>query len=91
MRTRIDCIKNEEVEIIETNIVFATKVKVEAKVKKVRTYGSNQPEYKLLSLAGVDMKKVEDERDLAMEMIRAITKDVFNRIKKYEEELQKEK
>ena len=82
---------SEEVEIIETCIVFAVKVEVEAKVKKATMYGNPTPEYKLLSLAGVDMRKVEDERDLTMEMVRAITRNVISKVKEYEVKLKKEK
>jgi len=82
---------SEEVEIIETGIVFAVKVEVEAKVKKATMYGNPTPEYKLLSLAGVDMRKVEDERDLTMEMVRAITRNVISKVKEYEVKLKKEK
>jgi len=82
---------SEEVEIIETGIVFAVKVEVEAKVKKATMYGNPTPEYKLLSLAGVDMRKVEDERDLTMEMVRAITRNVISKVKEYEIKLKKEK
>ena len=81
---------SEEVEIIETGIVFAVKVEVEAKVKKATMYGNPTPEYKLLSLAGVDMRKVEDERDLTMEMVRAITRNVISKVKEYEIKLKKE-
>jgi len=80
----------EEVEIIETGIVFTVKVEVEAKVKKATMYGNPTLEYKLLSLAGVDMKKVEDERDLTMEMVRAITKNIISKVKEYEIKLKKE-
>jgi len=83
------CFMNEEIEIIETGIVFAVKVEVEAKVKKVTMYGNPTPEYKLLSLAGVDMRKVEDERDLTMEMVRAITRNIISKVKEYEEEIRK--
>ena len=53
-------------------------------------YGNPTPEYKLLSLAGVDMRKVEDERDLTMEMVRAITRNVISKVKEYKVKLKKE-
>ena len=74
---------NEEIEIIEKNIVFAVKIGIEAKVKRVAMRGK-PVEYELLSLAGVDMKKVEDERDLTMEMVRAIRKAIITKLIEYE-------
>jgi len=81
---------SEEVEIIETGIVFAVKVEVEAKVKKATMYGNPTPEYKLLSLAGVDVKEDEDVSDLTMEVVGAITRNVISKVKEYEIKLKKE-
>ena len=85
---------NEEIEIIETDIVFAVKIEVEAKVKKATMYG-NQTEYKVLSLtdgdAVVDMEKIEDEQDLAMKVVKSITRNVIRKAEEYEEKLIKKK
>ncbi len=76
---------DEEIEIIEKDIVYAVKIEVEARIKRKVSLGSS-PEFELLSLAGVEMKKVEDERDLAMEMVRVIHKNVIAKIIEYEKE-----
>ncbi len=85
---------NEEIEIIETDIVFAVKIEVEAKVKKATMY-SNQTEYKVLSLTDgdtvVDMGKNEDEQDLAMKVVKSITRNVIRKAKEYEEKIIKKK
>ena len=35
------------------------------------------------------MRKVEDERDLTMEMERAITRNIISKVKEYEEKIRK--
>jgi len=76
----------EETDVIETNIMFATEVKVDAKVRKVTTYGSQQPEYKLVEIAGIsiDSDILDEDNKKIVKVLREI---VLDKVKIYEKDL----
>ena len=77
----------EETDVIETNIMFATEVKVDAKVRKVTTYGSQQPEYKLVEIAGIsiDSDILDDEDN--KKIVKVLREIVLDKVKIYEKDL----
>ena len=79
----------DKVDVIETNIMFGTEVKIYAKIKKVTTYGNAQSEYKLIEVAGVsidsDILDDEDNRKIA-KVLREI---LIDKVKAYDEEMKK--
>ena len=77
----------EETDVIETNIIFATEVKVDAKVRKVTTYGNPEPEYKLVEIAGVsiDSDILDDEDN--KKIVKVLREIVLDKVKIYEKDL----
>ena len=85
--------KKEEVDIIETNIMFGVDIKVNVKVRKTTSYGNLQPEYKLAEVAGVaiqsDMLDENTKIDIRKNIIKNIREEAFVVVKEYEEDLKK--
>lgn len=78
--------KDKNVDIIETYVMFSTDVTINLKMRKVSRYGSLQPEYELVEVAGVGIDEINDDaiRIIVLEKIRI---EALRLIKKYESEI----
>lgn len=82
--------KKEEVDVIETSIMFAVDIKVNVKVRKTTSYGNPKPEYKLAEVANVAIQSdVFDETK--MDIMRKIQDEALGAVKEYEESLKNAK
>ena len=80
--------KKEEVDVIETNIMFAVDIKVNVKVRKTTTYGNPQPEYKLAEVVGVGIFELDwNTKD---DIIQSIQREAFVAVKEYEDSIKKD-
>ena len=81
--------KKEEVDVIETNIMFAVDIKVNVKVRKTTSYGNPQPEYRLAEVANVVFKSDVFDEDTKIDIVRNIQEEAFAAVHKYEKEVTK--
>ena len=82
--------KNEEVDVIETNIMFAVDIKVNVKVRKVTSYGNLRPEYKLAEVANVAIHSDVFDESTKMNIVRNIREEAFDAVHEYEKEITKD-
>ena len=82
--------KKEEVDVIETNIMFGVDVNVNVKVRKTTSYGNPHPEYKLAEVVGVVFQSDVLDEDTKMSIVRNIQEEAFAAVKKYEKEIAKD-
>ena len=82
--------KNEEVDVIETNIMFAVDIKVSVKVRKTTSYGNPRPEYKLAEVANVGIQSGVFDESENMDVIRNIRDKAFVAVEEYEKEITKD-
>lgn len=78
---------NECADVIETNIIFATEVKVNVKVRKVTRYGSTQPEYDLIEIAGIHMGADVLDLEVNKDIVMVIKGEALKAIKNAEKRL----
>jgi len=76
---------NEDVDIIETNIIFATEVKVIVKIRKSTSYGNPNPGYKLAEVAGVVIRS--DDEETKRDIVRKIEYDALLAVEDYEKKM----
>ena len=82
--------KKEDVDVIETNIMFAVDIKVNVKVRKTTSYGNPQPEYKLAEVANVGIQSGVFDESENMDVIRNIREEAFAAVKEYEDSIKEE-
>ena len=80
----------EEVDIIETNIMFGVDIKINVKVRKTTSYGNPQPEYKLAEAANVAVQWDVFDESTKMSIVRNIQEEAFAAVKKYEDSIKKD-
>ena len=81
--------EDEQVIITKTDIMFAVDIVVNVKVRKTTSYGNQQPEYSLAEVAGAGVFELDwSTKD---NIIQNIQKEAFNKVKKHEEDIMKEK
>ena len=81
--------KEEVVDVIETNIMFAVDINVNVKVRKVTSFGNPQPEYELAEVANVAIQSDIFDEDTKMDIVRNIREEAFAAVHKYEKEIAK--
>lgn len=80
--------KKKEVDIIETNIMFAVDIKVNVKVRKTTLYGNSEPKYILAEVAGVGVFELDlSTKD---DIIRNIQREAFAAVKEHEDSIRKD-
>lgn len=77
--------------VIETNTMFAVDVVVNVKVRKTTSYGNQQPEYKCAEIAGIAIPADGMDWSTKDKIIKNIQNEALIAVKKYEEEIMKEK
>ena len=82
--------KKEEVDIIETNIMFAVDIKVNVKVRKTTLYGNSEPKYILAEVANVGIQSGVFDESENMDVIRNIRDKAFVAVEEYEKEITKD-
>ena len=76
--------KEENVEVIETNIIFGADISVNVKVRKTISYGDSQPQYTLAEIAGVVVPVDGLDCSIENDIVSNICKDIFSKVKEYE-------
>lgn len=69
--------EDENVDIIETYVMFATEVKVNVKVRKTTPYGSPESEYKLVEIAGVPNPFDVFDENVGMDILGKIREEAL--------------
>lgn len=77
--------KDEDVTIIETYVMFGTDITINVKMKKVTTYGSSDSEYKIVEIAGIPADEIAEDNGL--DIVGKIREKALHSIKKYEDEI----
>jgi len=80
---------NEDVDIIETNIIFATEVKVIVKIRKSTSYGDPNPVYKLAEVAGVVIRSDISDEEIKRDIVRKIEYNALLAVGDYEQNMKK--
>jgi len=82
-------VTNEDVDIIETNIIFATEVKVIVKIRKSTSYGNPNPEYKLAEVAGVVIRSDISNEEINKDIVEKIQYDALLAVGDYEQNIKR--
>ena len=77
--------KDENVDIIETYVMFSTDVTINVKMKKVTKYGNSESQYKFVVVADIPISESID--DVGSDVLGKIREKALNSIRKYEDEI----
>ena len=77
--------KDENVDIIETYVMFSTDISINVKMKKVTRYGSSESEYKFVEIAGISGDEIVENS--GMDVLGKIREKALYSIKEYEDEI----